>query len=185
MRVYQGSPRQGYEEVLRSLGAMLDRRGMREILLAETGDGFLVQGLAPPVADGQGWSENSVTLKKETFLFAEDDMARFMEEAYALRRKGRPSRDVVPDPYYENALRVLGRYFDQQSPRDVFLFEHERSFVVRLLMAARTGMRHVLAEFTREEMEGLIAGSVELRGRPQSARPPLVPPPLPPGATPA
>ena len=179
MRVYQGSPRQEYEEVLRSMGAFLDQRGMREILIAETSDGFVVQGLAPTVADGR-WSETSITLRKETFVFLEDDVARFMEEAYGMRRQGRPSRDVVPDAYYENALRVLGRYFDQQNPRDVFLFEHERSFVVRLLMAARTGVRHVLAEFTREEMEGMIAGSAELRGRPRTARPPLVPPPLPP-----
>ena len=46
MRIYDGAPRQDYEGVLRSIGAMLDQRGMREITLAETDDGFLVQGLA-------------------------------------------------------------------------------------------------------------------------------------------
>ena len=35
MRIYEGSPRQDFEEVLRSIGAFLDQRGMREILLLE------------------------------------------------------------------------------------------------------------------------------------------------------
>ena len=46
MRIYEGAPRQNYEEVLRSLGAVLDQRGMREITVNETDDGFIVQGLA-------------------------------------------------------------------------------------------------------------------------------------------
>ena len=33
MRIYEGAPRQNYEEVLRSIGAILDQRGMREITL--------------------------------------------------------------------------------------------------------------------------------------------------------
>ena len=34
MRIYEGSPRQDYEEVLRSIGAFIDQRGLSEILLA-------------------------------------------------------------------------------------------------------------------------------------------------------
>ena len=45
MRIYDGSPRQDFEEVLRSIGSFLDARGMRDILLAEVPDGFIVQGL--------------------------------------------------------------------------------------------------------------------------------------------
>ena len=45
MRIYEGSPRQDFEEVFRSIGAFLDQRGMREILLVEAPDGFIVQGL--------------------------------------------------------------------------------------------------------------------------------------------
>ena len=33
MRIYEGSPRQDFEEVFRSIGAFLDQRGMREVLL--------------------------------------------------------------------------------------------------------------------------------------------------------
>ncbi len=34
MRIYDGSPRQDFEEVFRSIGAFLDSRGMRDILIA-------------------------------------------------------------------------------------------------------------------------------------------------------
>ena len=45
MRIYEGSARQDFEEVFRSIGAFLDQRGMREVLLLEAPDGFIVQGL--------------------------------------------------------------------------------------------------------------------------------------------
>ena len=45
MRIYEGSPRQDFEEVFRSIGAFLDSHGMRDILLVEVPDGFVVQGL--------------------------------------------------------------------------------------------------------------------------------------------
>lgn len=182
MRVYEGSPRQQYEEALRSLGALLDQRAMREVLIAETSDGFVVQGLVPSVQNGSSRLDDPAMLRKETFLFADDDVARFVEEAFA-RRHQRTRHEALPGVYYQKALRVLGRYFDEQGPRDIMLFEHERSFVVRLLMGTRAGVKHVLAEFTREEMDQLIAASPELRDQAYDtpSRPrPTTPPPLPP-----
>jgi hypothetical protein len=170
MRIYEGGPRQDYEEALRSIGAFLDQRGMREVLMVETSDGFVIQGLAPRATEGRPWAEAAVTLEKETLTFLEEDVARIMEEAYS-QRVGRISRSAVPDSFYEHALRVLGRYIDQQKPRDIFLLEQDRAFVLRLLMGARTGDRHVLAEFTRDEVEHMIAGVTEERARPTEARP--------------
>jgi hypothetical protein len=169
MRIYEGGPRQEYEEALRSIGTFLDQRGMREVLLLETSEGFVLQGLAPQAASGGSWSEAAGSLHKETYTFLDDDVARFMEEAYAQRRRGRTAEQPGSDSFYESALRVLGRYVDQQKPRDVFLFEQEHSFVLRLLMGARNGDRHVLVEFTRDEVEQLIASATELR-RPAEAR---------------
>lgn len=163
MRIYEGGPRQEYEEALRSIGTFLDQRGMREVLLVETSEGFVLQGLAPRAADGGSWSEAAGGLFKETYTFLDDDVARFMEEAYAQRRRGPSARPPGTGNFYENALRVLGRYVDQQKPRDVFLFEQEHSFVLRLLMGARTGDRHVLVEFTAEEIEQMIASATEQR----------------------
>ena len=88
MRIYEGSARQDFEEVFRSIGAYLDRRGMREILLTEAPDGFIVQGL---VMVGSGtWSDTMGQQVKETLTFLDDDIARFMDEAIA-RRGQRPA----------------------------------------------------------------------------------------------
>jgi hypothetical protein len=52
---------------------------------------------------------------------------------------------------------------DEQKPRDVFFFEQDGAFVVRLLMGGQTGVRHVLAEFTREDIAEMIARGPEMR----------------------
>jgi len=166
MRIYEGTSRQNYEAVLRSIGAMLDQRGMREITLSETDDGFLVQGLAVAPGDDRPWSDPAARLEKETFYLAEDDIARFLDEAVA-RRQGRsplPTPVVAQPPgFYEAALRVIGGYVDQQHPRDIFFFEQDHQFVMRLLMPTRAGLRHVLVEFTRDEIEAMLSSAPQGR----------------------
>jgi hypothetical protein len=169
MRIYEGAPRQNYEGVLRSLGAVLDQRAMREITVNQTDDGFMVQGLAIVPGEERAWNDPNARLDKETFHLREDDLAHFMEEALA-RRQGRSVRapqvaGMASPGFYETALRVIGSYIDQQQPRDVFLFEQDHQFVMRLLMATRAGIRHVLVEFTREEVESMIAEAHQGRGR--------------------
>jgi hypothetical protein len=166
MRIYEGAPRQKYEEVLRSIGTILDQRGMREITLAETDDGFMVQGLALSPGEGRSWSDPVAQLVKETFHLREEDISSFMDEAMA-RREGRgpqlPEVARQPAGFYETALRVVGNYVDQQQPRDVFFFEQDHQFVMRLLMPTRAGLRHVLVEFTKDEIEGMIASAQRAR----------------------
>ena len=162
MRIYEGSPRQDFEEVFRSIGAFLDQRGMREVLLAEAPDGFIVQGLVSSASGASGWSDSIGTVTKETLTFLDDDIARFMEEAVA--RRGEPNPPPRPDAgYYESAFRVLGRYMDEQRPRDVFFFEQDGAFVVRLLHSGQAGQRHVLAEFTRDDISEMISRGPALR----------------------
>ncbi|MFI5226724.1 MAG: hypothetical protein ACHQ3P_08620, partial [Candidatus Limnocylindrales bacterium] len=168
MRIYEGSPRQDFEEVFRSIGAFLDQRGMKEVLLVEAPDGFIVQGIVVSSSGAGGWSESMGSETKETLTFLDDDIARFMDEAAARRaaagaEAGTAAADWEGTGYYERAFRVLGRYMDQQKPRDVFFFEQDGSFVVRLLMADQKGSHHVLAEFTREDIEGLVAQGPSLR----------------------
>jgi len=55
MRIYDGSPRQDWEEVLRSIGAWADRKPLKELLFLELDGGFLVQGIAESM--GGQWSE--------------------------------------------------------------------------------------------------------------------------------
>ena len=162
MRIYEGSPRQDFEEVFRSIGAFIDQRGMREILLVEAPDGFIVQGVVTSGAAGGTWSESMGSQSKETLTFLDDDIARFMEESVA--RRGQPGPEPHRDAgFYETAFRVIGRYMDEQKPRDVFFFEQDGAFVVRLLMSTQAGPRHELAEFTAEDVSNLVARGPSLR----------------------
>ena len=162
MRIYEGSPRQDFEEVFRSIGAFLDQRRMQEVLLVEAPDGFIVQGLVVAGSAGGTWSDTIGTQTKETLTFLDDDIARFMEESVA--RRGQPAPEPEQEAgHYENAFRVLGRYMDEQKPRDVFFFEQEGAFVVRLLMAGQAGSKHVLAEFTHDDITEMISRGPTLR----------------------
>lgn len=174
MRIYEGSARQDFEEVFRSIGAFLDQRGMREVLLVEAPDGFIVQGLVTSSGEAGSWSESMGSQGKETLTFLDDDIGRFMDEAMSRRRATGP---LTPDAaseadkaeweragYYETSFRVLGRYMDGQHPRDVFFFEQDGAFVVRLLMTDAKGSHHVLAEFTREDIQALVAEGPGRRG---------------------
>ncbi len=163
MRIYEGSPRQDFEEVLRSIGAFLDQRRMREVLLLEAPDGFIVQGLVTSGASGGTWSESLGQESKETLTFLDDDIARFMEEALARRGAGGATAATPGTGRYELAFRVIGRYLDEQRPHDVFFFEQSGAFVVRTLVATQAGKHHALAEFTSEDIDQLIAGGPNLR----------------------
>ena len=164
MRIYEGSPRQDFEEVFRSIGLFIDQRGMRDVMLVEAPDGFIVQGLvASTGAAGAAWSDSMGQVKKETLTFLDDDIARFMEEALARRGNQEPADETGRPGYYEQAFRVLGRYMDEQRPQDTFFFEQNGAFVVRLLMGGQAGSKHTLAEFTRDDIEQMVARAPSLR----------------------
>jgi hypothetical protein len=164
VRIYDGSPRQDFEEVFRAIGAVLDERGYREVLLTEVPDGFLVQGLRATRDDDAGWSDRIGHLAKETLTFSDEEISRYMDEAIA--RRGSGGSAAAPDSastYYEQALRVIGQYLDEQHPRDVFFLEQEGSFVVRLLMSDQAGTRHRLSEFTRDDILEMVAQAPQKR----------------------
>ena len=162
MRIYEGSPRQDFEEVFRSIGAFLDQRGMKDVLLLEAPDGFIVQGLVMSGQSTGNWSDTMGTLLKETLTFLDDDIARFMEEAGA--RRGSGVSASASGGHYETAFRVIGRYMDEEKPIDVFFFEQEGAFVLRLLKRTQAGgVHHELAEFTRDDINDLVARGPGLR----------------------
>jgi hypothetical protein len=167
MRIYEGSPRQDFEEVFRSIGAFLDNKGLRDILVLEVPDGFIVQGMVASDAGSAGWSDSLGTVSKQTLSFLDEDIARFMEEAGA--RRGREAVEGIHAGPHESALRVIGRWIDEEKPRDVFLFEQGGAYVVRLQIGGQGGTHHhELAEFTREDIDGLVAQGPSLRGKPAS-----------------
>jgi hypothetical protein len=79
-------------------------------------------------------------------------------------------------------MRVIGRYIDDQKPKDVFFFEQEGAYVLRLLMATRQGNRHQLAEFTAADLESMVRQGPALRGEQAAQQAP--PPPGAGAATP-
>ena len=157
MRIYEGSPRQDWEEVLRSVGAYLDDRGMRGVVFIETDNGFIIQGTS--VTGSTGTGEAIGLAARETLTLHDDDVGKFMDEAIA-RRGQEP--DTTPS-VYESQLRVIGRYLDEQHPRDIFFFEVEGSYVARISLAAPSGITYQLIEFTRDDIKDMIAKAPSLR----------------------
>ena len=157
MRIYEGSPRQDWEEVLRSVGAYLDDRGMRGVIFIETDTGFIVQGTSVEGSTGTG--ESMGQANRETLTLHDDDVSRFMDEAVARRGK---TED--PGPHiYEQQLRVIGRYLDSLHPRDIFFFEVDGSYIARITIAGQGALKQELIEFTAEDIADLIAKAPELR----------------------
>ncbi len=158
MRIYEGSPRQDFEEVLRSIGAYLDEKGMKEVLVAETDTGFMVQGLIVQ-GTSSAWGDSMGQAAKETLTLLDDDIAKFMDDSLARRGVGEGG---VPGRY-ESALRVIGRYIDEQRPRDIFFFEQDGAYVLRLLKVSQARIHHELVEFTPDDLADLIARAPALR----------------------
>src|SRR3712207_3795252 len=78
-------------------------------------------------------------------------------------------RDRTPPPpphqagFYETAFRVLGRYLDDQKPKDVFFFEQGGAFVVRALVQTQAGIHHELIEFTNDDIAQMVAAGPNRR----------------------
>jgi hypothetical protein len=157
MRIYEGSPRQDFEEVLRSVGSYLDDRGMREVLVAETDVGFIIQGLVIQ-SSASSWGDAMGHAFKETLTLLDDDIAKFMDDAIARR-----GNDTGTPDHYESALRVIGRYLDEHRPRDIFFFEQEGAYVLRLLQADQTGFHHALVEFMKDDITEMTTRAPTLR----------------------
>jgi hypothetical protein len=166
MRIYDGSPRQDWEEVLRSVGAFADSEQLKELLLLELEGGFLLQGLG--LKQGGADSDSFGSAAKRTYELTDEQVAELMDANAA--KRGSSDADV-PHPelanYYELGMRILGAYIDQQKAHDVFLFEQDGSFVLRLFgTAGSRGTGHQLSEFTKDEILAMIESAPEQRQQP-------------------
>ena len=166
MRIYDGTPRQDWEEVLRAIGAFADREKLKELLFLELDEGFLLQGLGVPA--GGADSDTFGALAKRTYELLDDQVGQLMDEA-AAHRTPPPANEQVPHAeltnYFEQALRVIGAWIDNARARDIFFFEQDGSFVVRMLHAGAGGaIGHQLAEFTKDEIVAMIDAAPQHRG---------------------
>ena len=165
MRIYEGSPRQDWEEVLRSVGAFADAERIKELLFLELEGGFLLQGLG--MQGGGAGSDSFGSTAKRTYELTDDQVAEMMD-ASAARRGSAEANVPKPDltNYYELALRIVGAYVDNQKAHDVFLFEQDGSFVVRLFGVSSSRAGHQLSEFTKDEILAMIEAAPEQRQQP-------------------
>jgi hypothetical protein len=163
MRIYEGSPRQDWEEVLRAIGAFADRERLKELLFLELEDGFLLQGMGVPA--GGADSDTMGTLAKRTYELLDDQVAQLLDEVTAHRgtaESNLPHAELTN--YYEQALRIIGAWVDREKARDLFFFEQDGSFVMRTLQAGSGGaVGHRLAEFTRDEIVAMIEAAPQQR----------------------
>ena len=159
MRIYEGSPRQDWEEVLRSVGAYLDDRGMRGLVFLETDTGFIIQGTVVSTEAGSGWGESLGKMTRITVTLQDEDVATFMDDNLAKRGRG---GDPGPK-HFEAQLRVIGKYLDDQKPKDIFFFELDGSYVIRLTLVGQAGLKQTLVEFTPDDVAELIARAPALR----------------------
>jgi hypothetical protein len=167
MRIYEGSARQDWEEVLRSVGAYLDERGIRALVFVETDTGFIIQGTSISSASGSTWGESMGKVSRETITVDDEQIGRFMDDALA--RRGQ-----APEPtpkHYEAQLRVIGRFFDDKKPRDLFFFELDGAYIARLTVAAQSGSQYELIEFTPDDVAEMIAKAPALRRSESKANP--------------
>ena len=153
MRIYEGSPRQDWEEVLRSVGAHLDERGMRNLVFLESDTGLIVQGMSVSTGSGSAWGESIGTTKRETLVLDDDKVGGFMDEALA-RRGAAPESTLR---HYEEQLRVIGRFLDEKKPRDVLLLEVDGAYIARLSVLGPGGVKSELVEFTPDDISDMIA----------------------------
>jgi hypothetical protein len=92
-----------------------------------------------------------------------------MEAAEAKRADGPPGTPHAEiSNYYEQAMRVIGAYLDLNKPRDVFFFEQDGAFVLRLLLigAGSAPMGHQLVEFTKDDIVAMIEAAPSQRDKP-------------------
>ena len=159
MRIYEGSPRQDWEEVLRSVGAHMDDRGMRALVFLESDTGLIVQGTSVSTGGGSSWNESMGKAERQTLMLDDDQIGEFMDTAMGHRGE---APDATPK-HYETQLRVIGRFLDERKPRDLLLFEVDGAYIARLSVTGQGGLKNELVEFTPDDIAEMIAKAPELR----------------------
>jgi hypothetical protein len=60
-------------------------------------------------------------------------------------------------------MRVIGRYLDGLHPRDIFFFELDGAYIIRVTQSGQGGLKQELIEFTPTDIADLIANAPALR----------------------
>jgi hypothetical protein len=152
MRVYEGAPRRDYEEALRSVGATLDSDVLNSVMLVELEQGFFGTGLRYS-ADTSRDGESLGRYEHVQVNFNEDEIGAALERGY--ERRGKDHESFL----YERALRVIGRWIDDEHASKLLLIEQAGSFIVRVMMPTPGETLFTIAEFTPDDIDNLAQGA--------------------------
>ncbi len=141
VRIYPGTPRRHYEETLRSLGMVLDTRDYRHVTLVELDDGFLVTGLRYSTTISTA-AESIGRWACVATRFGDDEVAAMLDAGVGLRGSGHRALR------YEQALRLVGMWLDDQPASRVTIIDQAGSFLLRSLPPMPADPPFVMTEFT-------------------------------------
>lgn len=86
MKLFHSTHRSDYQDVLRTIGALIDERGFTDVRIIETEDGLVLQGRV----------ESRITLGKsayDTYLITDQDIKVMVHDAF--QRRGQPTPDFA------------------------------------------------------------------------------------------
>jgi hypothetical protein len=88
---YSGTGRINYAEVLHSIGYFIDQNNIKEVVLLEVKEGFLLKGIAHSEDRG------GFTALTQEYLFTHEDIAQIVEATYQRQQtQGGPSPATPP-----------------------------------------------------------------------------------------
>ena len=148
-------PSDGYEDVLRSLGAVLDAHRARSVYIRDVGDGLLVRATVCESIDariGGRWSWLDRTYTREA-------IAESRLDAIARRGTGHVAGPI------ERSLRLVGRQADMRSLRRLTLIQHHKDDGWLLWHEGDSHGNPELFSMTASELETLDAMTRSSMGR--------------------
>jgi hypothetical protein len=149
VRVYNDAPRREYEEVLRSIGSVLDRKHFRNVLLVEVDQGFIVRGVAvaEDAAHG-GWG----SFARTELRFQDGEVQSELDNAFARRGSTHTGGSN------ERSLRIIGQHIDRLKASDIMVTEQDGDWLLRCLEPSAE--RHQLIEFQSGDLAELTDNAV-------------------------
>jgi hypothetical protein len=152
MRIYDDAPRREYEDVMRSIGRILDLERLRDVLLVEIESGFLVRGWTVATDSSRGeWGSQS----KLELQIGDDDIQTHLEAAFARRGSSETGGQN------EVAMRILGHHVDSLKASDIMVTEQAGDWLLRCIDPKAS--RHQLFEFTGDDVKRLTGQGVQDR----------------------
>jgi hypothetical protein len=166
MRLFSGLDRTDYQDVLRAIGALIDRRRVADFRLLELEDGLLLQT----------WHFVLQPVKVELQRFTDAQLREVLAAAYQRRGSGGPRRAGR----FEETLRAIGRLLDNRGWRDFRLATQEEGLILQATPSSARAFETYL--LTPDEIEALRREAAAQRGTGRLTPPAAGPPAAAPGA---